>query len=145
MLTNQRNTWLLRMGFAACVGLTTLPALAVEPRAEMKLVQVGEVQYMSGGNNKNQRSVLDDHASDFHVRVNFVGKASSEQLRHVSVTLTKQGEPKSMIRLETAGPILLMSLPAGHYNLSATVPGSAPVQSQFDREPGKIEELRVVL
>jgi hypothetical protein len=139
-----RNLVLLT-GFACCASIST-PAFAVEPHAELKLMRVGNMQYLSGGVSNTERTVLDHRAADFHVRVDFVGKTGKERVREVFVTIVERKEGNCVIRFKTAGPVLLMSLPAGSYTLSATtVRGTEAVQSQLELEPGKKEGLRVVL
>ena len=141
---NLRNLLLLT-GFASCLRLAT-PAFAVEPHAELKILRVGEMVYMSGGVSRAERTVLDNRASEFPVRVDFVGQTGNERVREVFVTIVERKEGNCVIRLKTAGPVLLMTLPAGQYTLAATtVRGTEAVLSELDLEPGKKEGLRVVL
>jgi hypothetical protein len=148
MFIRKHKSWLLRVGLAASVSLSTVSAFALEPAAELKLMRVGEVQYMSGGANRKERTILDSCASDFHVRISFVGTNEQErvrQVRQVMVTLVNQVDGNTVIRLRTAGPRLLMKLPTGRYTLSATLPGMEPVISQLELEAGQVRELQVVL
>jgi len=67
-------------------------------------------------------------------------------MRQVFVTIVERAEGNSVIRLKTAGPVLLMSLPPGHYTLSATtVRGTEAVSPVIDLEQGKRGGLRAVL
>jgi hypothetical protein len=145
MGTHNRKGWVLAASFVSCIGLAAMPASALEPHAEMKLIRIGDVQYMSGGVSKKEMTVLDGRASAFHVRVSFVGKSSADNVQQVSVTLVRRDEGNSVIRLRTAGPVLLMTLPAGPYSLAAMSPGAAPVYSEFDLESGVHQDLRVEL
>lgn len=145
MLRHNRGNWMVVTGFASCLGLT-MPALAVEPHAELRLMRVGNMQYMSGGGSRAELTLLDHRASDFQVRVSFVGKDASESVRQVFVTIVERDEGNTVIKLKTAGPVLLMTMPAGRYTLSAsTVRGTEGVQSQIDLEVGEKEDLRMVL
>jgi hypothetical protein len=111
----------------------------------MRLMRVGDVQYMSGGSNQKERDVLTRRAAAFPVVVSFVGRTNKDRVERVSVTIVKRDEGNSVIRFKTAGPVLLMSLPPGNYTLSAMSASSEPVHSQLDIVPGKIENLRVAL
>ena len=136
---------MLVTGFASCLGAAT-PTFAVEPHAELRLMRVGDMLYMSGGGSRAEQTVLDHRASDFQVRVNFVGKDARESVRQVFVTIVERKEGNAVIKLKTAGPVLLMNLPAGRYTLTAsTSRGTEGVASQLDLEVGKKEDLRVVL
>ena len=136
---------LLLTGFASCIGLTA-PVFAIEPHADLKILRVGDMLYMSGGVSRAERTVMDHRASDFPVRVDFVGQTGKERVREVFVTIVERKEGNCVIRLKTAGPVLLMTLPVGQYMLSATtVRGTEMVHSELDLEPGKREGLRVVL
>ncbi|HET8932606.1 MAG TPA: hypothetical protein VFN67_04160 [Polyangiales bacterium] len=136
---------MLVTGFASCLGAAT-PTFAVEPHAELRLMRVGDMLYMSGGGSRAEQTVLDHRASDFQVRVNFIGKDARESVRQVFVTIVERKEGNAVIKLKTAGPVLLMNLPVGRYTLTAsTSRGTEGVASQLDLEVGKKEDLRVVL
>jgi hypothetical protein len=109
-------------------------------------MRVGDMLYMSGGGSRAERTVLDHRASDFQVRVSFIGKNETENVRQVFVTIVERKEGNTVIKLKTAGPVLLMNLPAGRYTLTAsTLRGTEGVASELDLEVGKKEDLRVVL
>lgn len=136
---------MLVTGFASCLGAAT-QAFAVEPHAELRLMRVGDMLYMSGGGSRAERTVLDHRACDFQVRVSFVGRNETENVRQVFVTIVERKEGNAVIKLKTAGPVLLMNLPAGRYTLTAsTLRGTEGVASELDLEVGKKEDLRVVL
>lgn len=137
--------WGLLTYVVSCLSLAATSALAVEPHAQLRLLRVGDVQYMSGGSNQKERDVLTQRAAAFPVVVSFVGRTDKDRVHRVSVTIVKRDEGNSVIRFKTAGPVLLMSLPPGNYTLSAMSPGSEAVHLQLDILPGKIENLRMAL
>lgn len=145
MYTRHLNRWELLTCVVSCFGLAATPVFAIEPSASMRLMRVGDVQYMSGGGTQKERDVLTRHAAAFPVIVSFVGKSSADRVLRVSVTIVRRDEGNSVIRLKTAGPVLLMSLPPGNYTLSASAPGAEAVHSQLDILAGKLENLEVAL
>jgi len=145
MYTRHRNGWELLTCVVSCLGLHASPALAIEPEAEMRLMRVGDVHYMSGGSTPKERDVLTRRAAAFHVVVSFVGKTHEDRVQRVSVTIVQRDEGNSVIRFKTAGPVLLMSLPPGNYTLSAMAPGAEAVHSQLDILPGKLENIELAL
>ena len=145
MYTRHRNGWGLLTCVVSCLGLIATPVFAIEPSAEMRLMRVGEVLYMSGGGTQKERDMLTRRAAAFPVMVSFVGKTSQDRVQRVSVTIVSRKEGNSVIRLKTAGPVLLMTLPPGNYTLSAMSPGAEAVHSQLDILEGKLENLEVAL
>jgi hypothetical protein len=145
MYTRQFDRWGLLICVVSCLGLNASRGFALEPSAEMRLIRVGDVHYMSGGRTQKEREVLTRRAAAFPVVVSFIGKTSQDHVRRVSVTIVRRDEGNSVIRFKTAGPMLLMSLPPGHYTLSAMSPGAEAVHSQLDILPGKLENLEVAL
>lgn len=145
MYTRHLNSWGLLTCVVSCFGLAATPAFALEPEATMRLIRVGDVHYMSGGMTPKERDVLTRRASWFPVIVSFVGKTNQDHVERVSVTIVRRDEGNSVIRLKTAGPVLLMSLPPGNYTLSASAPGAEAVHSQLDILPGKLENIEVAL
>jgi hypothetical protein len=137
--------WGLVTCVVSCLGLGASQALAIEPEASMRLMRVGDVQYMSGGSTKKERDSLQRSAGAFPIVVSFVGKSSHDHVHRVSVTIVERKEGNSVIRLKTAGPLLLISLPPGNYTMSARSEGAETVHSELDVVPGKLENLQVAL
>jgi len=145
MYTRHGYGWGLLTCVVSCLGFDASPTLAIEPAAEMRLMRVGDVQYMSGGSTPKERDVLKRSAAAFPVMVSFVGKTSEDRVHRVSVTIVRRDEGNSVIRLKTAGPVLLMSLPPGNYTLSAMSPGAEAVHYPLDILPGKLENFELAL
>lgn len=138
-----------RAGVALCSAalllLATSPARAVEPLRRMEVVQVGEVQYISGGVDAKEREELHERADDFRVLVRFVSGPDAAPARHVDVTLKPLADARRAIELTTAGPLLLFDLPVGRYTLTARPAGRQPVRRDLELLPGHIEELEIAL
>lgn len=145
MYTRHLNGWGLLACVVSCFGLAATSAFALEPEATMRLMRVGDVHYMSGGMTPKEREVLTRRASWFPVTVSFVGRTSQDHVERVSVTIVERAEGNSVIRLKTAGPVLLMSLPPGKYTMSAMAGGAEAVHAQLDILPGKLENIEVAL
>lgn len=143
MNTRSRHAWGLFTCVVSCLGLSASPALAIEPAAEMRLIRVGDIQYMSGGNSQKERDALHRSAAAFPIFVSFVGKTNHDHVHRVTVTIVNRIEGNSVVRLKTAGPMLLISLPPGHYTMSAMSPGAEATHTQLDIEPGKPENLKL--
>ena len=121
------------------------PAAAAEPLAPMRLVQVGEVQYISGGASRAERRELEARTVDFRVQVNLIAKDVETGPKRVVVKLKRRGEVGKPLDLTAAGPLMLVNMPSGNYTLSASLNGAAPVESQFELQPGEFEKLDIEL
>lgn len=121
------------------------PASAAEPLAPMRVVQVGEVQYISGGANRRERRELEARTPDFRLQVNFVAKELEASPKRVVVKLKRQGEAGKPLDLTAAGPLLLVNMPSGSYTLSASLNGASPIESKFELQPGEFEKLDIHL
>lgn len=111
----------------------------------MRVVQVGDVQYISGGASKAERRELEARTVDFRLQVNFVAKELEAAPKRVAVKLKRRGEAGRALDLTAAGPLLLVNMPSGTYTLSASMNGATPVESQFELQPGEFEKLDVNL
>jgi len=111
----------------------------------MRVVQVGEVQYISGGASRAERRELEARTADYRVQVNFVAKELEDAPKRVVVKLKRQGEAGKPLDLIAAGPLLLVNMPSGSYTLSASLNGESPVYSQFELQPGEFEKLDIHL
>jgi hypothetical protein len=125
--------------------VTAMVAQAAEPLAPMRVVQVGEIEYISGGKNEAEREELQARATDFRLQVNFSAAGSAPRPKRVDVKLIRRGDAKRAINLTSAGPMLLVNMPSGTYKLSASVAGAPPVESQVELLPGENEQLEVDL
>jgi hypothetical protein len=126
---------------AALACLVAAPVLAAEPLVSMRVVQVGEVEYISGGKSPAEREELRARTDDFRLQINF----SAPELKRVDVKLKRHGERGRPLQLTAAGPLLLVNMPSGTYTISASSYGAAPVESQFELQPGESKELELEL
>lgn len=145
MPRSTNKLWMSLVCSGALLSIASQPAAAAEPLAPMRVMQVGEVQYISGGANRAERKELEARTVDFRVQVNFVAKDLEAKPQPVVVKLKRKGEASRPINLTAAGPLLLVNMPSGTYTLSASMPGAAPVESQFELQPGEIEHLDIRL
>lgn len=145
MYTRSFDGWGLITCVVSCLGLTASPTFALEPEATMRLMRVGDIHYMSGGMTPKERDVLTRTAGAFRLMVSFVGKTDKDRVHRVSVTIVERKEGNSVIRLKTAGPLLLLSLPPGNYTMSAMAPGAEAVHSKLNVLAGKSENFEVAL
>jgi len=111
----------------------------------MRVVQVGEVQYISGGASRAERKELEARTVDFRVQVNLIAKELQAAPKRVVVKLKRQGEAGKPLDLTAAGPLLLVNMPSGNYTLSASLNGATPVESKFELQPGEFEKLDIQL
>jgi hypothetical protein len=111
----------------------------------MRVVQIGDVQYISGGASRAERRELEERTVDFRLQVNFVAKNVEAPPKRIAVKLKRQDEKARAINLTATGPLLLVNMPSGTYTLSANVQGNSPVESQFELQPGEIERLDIHL
>jgi hypothetical protein len=138
-----QSAWKRGLASAALILLAAGPAVAAEPVVPMRVVQVGEVAYISGGRNRAERKDLEARAIDFKLQVNFSAKDADP--KQVAVTLQRQGERARPVHLTAAGPVLLVDLPSGAYTLSASIQGAPPVASEVEVQAGTIEQVNIQL
>lgn len=124
-----------------CSAVLSQPAAAAEPIAPMRVVQVGEVQYISGGTTRAERRELEARTPDFRLQVSFLAK----QPERVVVKLKRRDEAGKPLDLTAAGPLMLVNMPSGRYTLTAILNGELAVESQFELEPGEFEKLDIQL
>jgi len=148
MTTQRRRTSMTLLTVAAVCGLAGSPAYASEPELAMSLIQDGEVEYLSGGVSVDERQELRERALDFRVLVSFASAGHARTARapmSVAVKLTPRRDARAAVDLTTAGPMLLLNLPTGLYDLEAKLPGGRPVVRELSLQPGAIVQLDIEL
>lgn len=127
------------------LALSSGGAFAAEPPVVMRVVQVGEVQYISGGKSPAERAELRARTEDFRLQIKFAANADVSRQNPVAVKLKRQGDDARPIQLTAAGPLLLVNMPSGTYTMIASAPDAPPVESKFELQPGEIKQLDVEL
>lgn len=101
---------------------TPLPGGSGLPPAP-QVRQAGSVDYMNGGAGEEARQVMDARKSQFSLHNVFSGKGG-EYVVAQKVTIRRAGAASvEPIRIDNAGPVLMVSLPPGTYMVEAEVDG----------------------
>jgi hypothetical protein len=101
--------------------LAILPAIAASQSSEITGGS-DDIEFVSGGVGRTERAQLLESAGGFNLFVSFARKADGAYLSAVNVRVEAPADGPS-IELTTEGPLLLVSLPAGDYTLTAELPG----------------------
>ena len=120
-------------------------AIAAEPPVVMHVVQVGDVQYISGGKSPAEREELLARTEDFRVQIKLGASAVVSRQNPVAIKLKRHGDNARPIQLTAAGPLLLVNMPSGTYTVIASAQDAEPVESHFKLEPGEIKQLDLEL
>ena len=118
---------------------------AAEPPVVMRVVQVGDVEYISGGKSAAEREELRARTDDFRLQISFGASAEVSKQNPVAVKLKRQGDDARPIQLTAAGPLMLVNMPAGSYTVTASAQDAAPVESHFKIQPGELKQLDLEL
>jgi hypothetical protein len=132
----------------AAVGLTlasAMPALASESLEPMQSFGAGEERFITGGVGADERQQLFEHVSEFDLLVSFASHSDGTFLSGVEVVVSRTGHNPSTTDLTTAGPFLFAHLPAGHYRVTAMLPGWKTMQSEVDIDPFRRQRLYFTL
>jgi hypothetical protein len=137
----------LLLGAAAIIAALTLGARAwaAEPLQPMQVVSAGAERFVSGGVGEQERKELFESMPSFDLLVSFARRDDGSFLTGVDVEVRRAGHASSTTVFTTAGPYLLAKLPAGHYELTASLPGWSSAHHSLDIEPGKRERIYVAL
>jgi hypothetical protein len=130
------------VGLSFCIAAR---AFAAEPPVVMRVVQVGEAQYISGGKSPAEREELLARTEDFRLQIKLEANAAVSKQNPVAIKLKRQGDNGRPIQLTAAGPLLLVNIPSGSYTMTASAPDAPQVESHFKLQPGEIKQLELVL
>jgi hypothetical protein len=129
---------------AAALALSGTAAYAAEPLQPLEEVNAGDEHIITGGVGEPERQAMLDRVSEFDLLVSFARRDDGNFLSDVDVVLTHDGKKPSVIDLTTAGPFMFAKLPAGHYELTASLPGWRSVHRAFDVDPFRRQRLYIV-
>lgn len=116
----------LAYGFAAMLFGSAAPAFAASTDGDAIVRNVGGVSYVSGGVGTNSIDRLNSLASDFNVKLVFALK-SGAYVSDVRVTIA-DATGRRVLDATSDGPWFLAKLPAGAYQIVATLAGQAITQ-----------------
>lgn len=128
---------------AAALALSGSAAFAAEPLQPLEQVNAGDAYIITGGVGAPERQAMLDRVREFDLLVSFA-RANGDFLSDVDVVLTREGKHPSVIDLTTAGPFMFAKLPAGHYELEATLDGWHSVHTTVDVDPWRRQRLYLV-
>jgi hypothetical protein len=129
---------------AAALALNS-SAFAAEPLQALQEVSDGDTRIITGGVGEPERQAMLERVREFDLLVSFARRDDGSFLSDVDVMLTRTGKHPSVLDLTTAGPFLFAKLPAGHYELTATLDGWRSVRREFDVDPLRRQRLYLVL
>lgn len=124
-------------GAAALLGALALvgPALGA---GEDEVVTVGEISYVSGGTGEESRQRLDALAAGFNLKIDFALQ-SGAYLSGVELGIADKSG-RMLLETVTEGPILMVKLPAGSYEVAARIDGKRQ-QQKLTVVPGKLGKM----
>lgn len=106
----------LALGFALPAAAAMIDSSLPKAKTENGIV------YMSGGVGKTEAAAMKEEARHYPLSMVFSANKDNEYLADVHVTITdKTG--KEVLSAVSSGPILLVKLPAGRYQVAAEVDG----------------------
>jgi hypothetical protein len=117
------------------------PALAAETLEPMQSFGAGSERFVTGGVGEQERQQLLEHVSEFDLLMSFANRHDGTFLSGVEVVVSRVGKKGSTTDLTTAGPFLFAHLPAGHYRVSASLPGWKTTQQEVDVDPFRRQRL----
>jgi len=112
------STWSL----AACIAAATPFAFAQVNPATSPTVQHGPagIEYLNGGSGEEERAAMAARQPEFPFRVVMSAAGGQFIVADTLSVATPQGE---LLAIRDAGPIVMIKLPPGSYNLEATWQG----------------------
>ncbi|MCA7883559.1 carboxypeptidase regulatory-like domain-containing protein [Burkholderia contaminans] len=108
----------------AAIAVFARSGLAAEQTSLPSLEHSGQVTYLSGGIGSDQSAAIKQEMAKYSLALEFAGHTSSgnEYLADIPVQIV-DAHGKTVLSTVTAGPFLLVSMPAGHYAVTATYHG----------------------
>lgn len=105
---------------AACGSQFALAGMSVLPPAHVN----GAITYLSGGIGTDQSSAIKSVMNRYPLVLEFVGRthAGNDYLADVPITIS-DSHGKDLLSTKSDGPFMLVSLPHGRYNVTATYNG----------------------
>jgi hypothetical protein len=105
---------------AACGSQFALAEMSALPPAHVN----GAVTYMSGGIGSDQSSAIKSVMNRYPLVLEFVGRTNTgnDYLADVPITIS-DSHGKDLLSTKSDGPFMLVSLPHGRYNVTATYNG----------------------
>jgi hypothetical protein len=107
---------------AACGSQFALAEMSALPPAHAN----GAVTYLTGGIGSDQSSAIKSVMNRYPLVLEFVGRTSTgnDYLADVQITIS-DSHGKDLLSTKSDGPFMLVSLPHGRYNVTATYNGKS--------------------
>ncbi|AXF23983.1 hypothetical protein CUJ89_26890 [Burkholderia pyrrocinia] len=95
--------------------------LAAEPASLPPPEHAGKIAYLSGGIGSDQSTAIKQEMGKYSLVLEFAGRTrgGNDYLADIPVQIT-DAHAKTVLSTVTTGPFLLVSLPDGHYSVTAT-------------------------
>lgn len=133
---------------ALALALLTAPAGAAERLEPLKWTHVDGMSFVSGGIGMRERRELFNNVHRYDVLLSFAGRDNGGFLTNVRVDLSRlsdSGESVARVALFSAGPYMFAQLPAGKYELTASLQGWYSSHYTFEARPHHHERIFVTL
>ena len=112
-----------RILLSACAGISAMllvAAASADDGALPPLQHVGELSYISGGIGLDESSAMKAQAGTYALALTFAARVGDRDAYTSDVQLTiAKADGTSMLDIKSAGPYLLVNLPAGKYRVTA--------------------------
>jgi hypothetical protein len=94
------------------------------------MVHAGIAAYRNGGSEPNQAKVMRKEASNHSLSLSFVARVGDRDLpvSNIHFAVTSVDKTRVVLSIRSGGPILLVDLPAGNYEIFAASGGHSLVQ-----------------
>jgi hypothetical protein len=79
----------------------------------------GSIRFESGGASYEEVEALNQRAGDYSLKLVLAAKGSGAYLADVDVTITALPRRETVLQHRTEGPLLLVALPPGRYEVNA--------------------------
>lgn len=127
-----------RLMFAAIAGILTLSLSgAAFGGALPPQIKFGNVSYITGGIGKAEAGAMRQAASDYPLALMLSRSSRGNFITDVELRILAQdGEP--VLHTNSAGPVVLLRIPEGHYRIEARFDGNTLVR-EVDVDPASRE------
>lgn len=91
----------------------------------------GNITYLSGGIGSDQSAAMKQAMHDYPLSLEFVGRTKTNGNEYLADLRVKveDAHGKTLVSTEAQGPFMLLSVPAGHYIVTASHDGKAERRS----------------
>ena len=126
-----KHSSLVSLGVAVTGFALAVPATSTTMKTTMSQLppaeHVGPVTYLSGGADAKEAEAMRHATANYPLELDFLwGRGAKEsQIGNVDWSLKNDTTGQTLINANATGPMVLASLPDGHYTVTATYDGKA--------------------